>query len=221
MAVEEFQIDFSRWQVHECGAALIALLAYPGNGDEEYPRSRLHASLCAQALRIQFAGTPEEQELQTMRPIHAMRDRDEIAKDVKTLERRFRDRMVAARMAIGFLQLASGTRPKLPVGVDRLSLNQMARMVLKDSGQSVSGNVKTRTWRPSLPVIHLAAATAVVLNDVERAGLGQCDCRHIISNRPLIEAIVRTAQSYEALMSQSRHFPKSPKNFVRFRIRGE
>jgi hypothetical protein len=219
MAVEEYLIDFAKLGIHECGAALITLLAYPANSEKE--RSQLHASLCANALRTQFLGPPDDQVAQLMKPIYAFRDREEIIKDLKTLKRRLRDRMVAARMAMGFLQLAAGKVPKLPAGIRRLSLNQMSEMVLVDAGQSEPENVETRIWRPSLPVIHLAAATAVKINNVEKAGLGRFDFMELIMCRPLVEAIVHEAQAYEGLMSKSPHFPLNPANFVRLRLAGE
>jgi hypothetical protein len=42
-------------------------------------------------------------------------------------------------------------------------LNQLSEFVLADGGQQDPGNVETRISRRSRPVIHLAAATAVVM----------------------------------------------------------
>lgn len=221
MAVEEFQIDFASSQVHEGGATLVALLAYPRDDGESSGRAGLHASLCALALQTRFEGQPEGLAPQLMKPIHVFREEDEISKDLKTLNRRLRDRMVAARMAIGFLQLAAGKQPKLPPGIKRLSLNQMSDLVLEDAGQAEPENVETRIWRPSLPVIHLAAATTVMIDVVERAGFGRPGIGELLSSRLLIEFVVREAQSYEALMSQNPHFPQNPESFVKLRLAGE
>ena len=218
MAIEEFWIDFSKSEIHECGATLVVLLAYPGDDNEDIARANLHASLCALALRARFEGSPDELAPQLMKPIHAFRTDEKTSRDLKTLMRRLRDRMIAARMAIGFLQLAAGKQPKLPAGIQRLSINQLSELVLEEAEQAEPENVEARIWRPSLPVIHLAAATAVMIDVAERNGFGRFGVGELLTSRPLIEAIVREAQIYETLMSQSSHFSKNPKNFIRLRI---
>src|ERR1700730_1219707 len=98
-----------------------------------------------------------------MKPVHAFRSEQEIAKDLRTLEWRLRDRMAAARMAVPFLQeVELGKRPKLPKSIKRLSL-KMAAFVAGEAEQSEPQNVESRVWRPSLGVIHLAVAA----NDVD------------------------------------------------------
>ena len=46
-------IDLHRFAVYEAGAALLSVLAYPG--DSEETRSGVHASLCHHALRNSYA----------------------------------------------------------------------------------------------------------------------------------------------------------------------
>jgi hypothetical protein len=76
-----------------------------------------------------------------MRPIYAFRSENEIAKDLRTLERRLRDRMIAARMAVPFLQeVEPGERPKLPKSIKWLSLNEMAAFVAEEAEQSEPHN---------------------------------------------------------------------------------
>ena len=65
---------------------------------------------------------------------------------------------------MGFLkEIVTGELPQLPAGIKRLSLNQMADLVLEDTGNIDVENVNTRVWRPSLPVIHLATASLLLL----------------------------------------------------------
>ena len=76
-----------------------------------------------------------------MRPIYAFRSENEIAKDLRTLERRLRDRMIPARMAVPFLQeVEPGERPKLPKSIKWLSLNEMAAFVAEEAEQSEPHN---------------------------------------------------------------------------------
>jgi hypothetical protein len=59
--------------------------------------------------------------------------------------------MIAGRMGIGFLKEA--VTGQVPAGLKRLSINELAELVLDDAGYSEPQNVETRIWRPSLPVI--------------------------------------------------------------------
>ena len=156
-------------EVYEIGAWLLTWLAFPGEGASEEVRGRVHASLCAYALRAKYETEPEWLvSPQPIKPVYALRGQLDINRDLRTLERRFRDRMIAARMAIGFLKEAvSGEVPKLPAGINRVSVNQMARLVLDDAGYTDPEDVETRIWRPSLPVIHLATAIQLILHLAE------------------------------------------------------
>jgi hypothetical protein len=168
-AVHPLRIDFQQLEVYEIGAMLLTWLAFPDKSGSEEIRSRVHASLCAYALRAKYETDPEWLvSPQSIKPIYALRPQWDIDRDLKTLQRRLRDRMIAARMAIGFLKEAvTGEVPKLPAGINRMSLNQMAALVLDDADYTEPENIETQIWRPSLPVIHLATAIQVMLQIAE------------------------------------------------------
>lgn len=215
----DYQINFARDEVYECGATLVSLLAFPEDDKDDGQRSELHASICALSLRVIFENFEGEAIPQPMKPIHALREQKLINNDVKTLNRRLRHRMVAARMAIPFLQeVETGSTPSLPAGIQRLSINAMATLVLKDAGQIDPENVETRVWRASLPVIHLAAATQVLLNLVEKSGVGSVSIGDLIWSRPAIEYIVREAERYEALLAKSPRLTIDPNKLVKLRL---
>jgi hypothetical protein len=154
-------IDFKRLEVYEAGALLVTLLAYPGKSDhEEKRRSHVHTSLCACALRAIYEMDPDRAvSPQLIKPIYAFQTERNCSLGLRTLRRRLRHRMIAARMAYPFLKKAeSGEVPKLPARIRRLSINAMAELVLDDAGHSDPENVETRIWRQSRPVIHLASA---------------------------------------------------------------
>ena len=114
-----------------------------------------------------------------------------------------RDRMIAARMAIGFLkEVVTGEVPNLP-GLERMSINQMALLVLADAGYTEPENVETRIWRPSLPVIHLATAIQLLLQLAEpyASPLG---LESLLLDRGIIELVVRTAEYHRSVIAQSR-----------------
>ena len=86
---------------------------------------------------------------------------NDLCRALKTLPRLMRHRRLAAQIAMGFLQEAEGHKLKLIKGVARLSINQMSAHVAV--GKTDTGNFKTRVCTESIPVIHLADATAVAL----------------------------------------------------------
>src|SRR5215813_166194 len=187
----EHLIDLNRIEVYEGGATLLSLLAYPGHREEE-TRAAVHASLCHHALRVICEIAPDWALWpQRIKPIYALRTPREINRDVRTLQRRLRDRMAAGRMAIGFLKAAVGSPAVgLPEGRSQPSINQMARLVLDDTGQTDLENVETRIWRPSLPAIHIASAFQVFLQIAEPE-MGKIGLETFLLNRRAIECVVR------------------------------
>jgi hypothetical protein len=155
---------------------------------------------------------------QRIKPIYALRTPQEVNKDLRTLSRRLRDRMAAGRMAIGFLQeIAAGQLPELPPAIRRLSVNQMASLVLDDTGNVEVENVETRVWRPSLPVIHLATATLLLLRFLEPR-TGRLDVEAFLLSRELIENVIRAAEKHAALIVQSHRLRIDPDRLIKVRL---
>jgi hypothetical protein len=211
-------IDFNCLEVYEAGALLVTRLAFPGESEAEETQSRVHASLCAYALRARGEIEPEwAVSPQPIKPIYALRSQRDIDRDLRTLERRLRDRMVAARMAIGLLKetLTSPVAERRVGG--RRSIKQMAELVLEDSGYTEPENVETRIWRPSLPVIHLCSAIQVMLQLAEPQ-TGPIGLEALLLSRQVIEWVVRAAAYHESLVVQSRRLRVDPDNMVKFRL---
>ena len=207
-------IDFDRLAVYEAGALLVTLLAYPEQSEETH--SEVHASLCAHALRVTCAMDPDWAiPSQPMKPIYALRRQDENDRSLRTLERRVRDRMIAGRMAIGFLKEA--VTGEIPPGLKRLSINELAQLVLDDVGYTEPENVETRIWRPSLPVIHLASALQLMLHFADPV-TGPIGLEALLLGRNVIELLIRTAEYHEALIAQRRHLRIAPERLLRFRL---
>jgi hypothetical protein len=200
-------IDFDRLEVYEAGALLVTLLAFPQESEEQ--RSEVHVSLCTHALRVQCAMEPDWAiRPQQMKPIYALRSQHENDRFLRTLERRVRDRMVAGRMAIGFLQEAM--TGEVPVCLKRLSIY--------DAEYTEPENVETRIWRPSLPVIHLASALQLMVHCAEPV-TGPIGLESLLLGRNVIELLIRTAENHEALIARSRHLRLAPEGLIRFRLR--
>jgi hypothetical protein len=209
-------LDLDRVEVYEAGAALIALLAYPGPMEEEQ-REAAHAALCNHALRVKCEREPDwGRSPQSIKPLYALRR--PVNRDLQKLRRRLRDRMVAGRMAIGFLQEAvAGRVPELPSGIPRVSINQMARLVMSDAGQTDPGNVETRMWRPSRPVIHIASAFQVFLQLAEPE-LGRIGLERFLFNRGCVECVLRAAEYHASIIAHSERMPIDSARLVEIRL---
>jgi hypothetical protein len=210
-------IDLHRFAVYEAGAALLSVLAYPG--DSEETRAGVHASLCHHALRVLCEIEPDWSLFpQRMKPIYALRTSREVNRDLRTLQRRLRDRMAAGRMAIGFLKEAVGEpMTELPGDRSRVSINQMARLVIDDTGQTDLENVEARIWRPSLPAIHIASAFQEFL---QLAGpeMGKLCLETFLLNRWAIECVVRGAEYHASIIAQNGRLPIDPARLITIRL---
>ena len=94
-----YTIDLSKLPAYEAGATLLTLRAYPGAGERDKTLGAVHRALCdlglwfMSAADLEWASTP-----QPIRPVYALRDPRETRKSLRSLERRLRDRMNAARI---------------------------------------------------------------------------------------------------------------------------
>src|SRR5262249_32668970 len=140
-----------------------------------------------------------------------------IKQDLKIFDRLVRDRMVAAKVAIAFLQHAVGHRPNLPSSVKRLSLNQLARLVMGEANQSIPENFETRVWRPSLPVIHIASAVAVAISDREQVGEGQTSYGNLIADNEFIGRVLHYTREYEKIIKTNK-LPINAKKLVSIQL---
>ena len=99
--------------------------------------------------------------------------------------------MIAGRIAIAYLKEALPDQVlELPPSVKRLSINELAKLVLDDTRFTDPQNVETRIWRPSLPVVHLASAIQVYLSLTE-ADTPPIALEALLLNRARIEAVIR------------------------------
>ena len=213
-------INLASQPLYEVGAAVATALTFSEPIDDDNVRGNIHASLCALALRAkteadeEWARTP-----QLIKPLYACRSANETERDLRKFRRRLRNRMAAARMAVGFLQRPLMAKPPpLPKGMTRLSLNQLAQLVLEDAGQQEPKNVVSRIWKPSLPVIHLAVAISVAANEAERHGLGTLHIFHLLGRRDVLECIAMYAKDLEEMVIANTNIHVSPDDLERIRL---
>jgi hypothetical protein len=218
MNPQQVKIDFNQYPVYEGGATLLALLACPANCRSEDRNAGLHASLCGGALWASHLSNPENATRTTVKLQHVFRDAKVIDRETNFVARRLGERLVAGRMAIPFLQKAElGCQPRLPSAIKRLSVNQMAEFVLDDIGYADPNNVKRRVWAPSRPVIHLAAATTMIGQELRRKGI-QTGLEYRLLCRELIEEIVLRAKLLEEIIAKDPRFPVKAETLIRVRL---
>jgi hypothetical protein len=212
-------LDSSRLEAFEVGAILIATLAFPGRGEELASEKAVEA-LCADVLRETIAAFPENaEEWRLAFPRYTAIDKAESQRRLRTLDHRLQNRMLASRMALGFLEESITTRPaKLPAAMKRHSLNELSKLALSQSGENDSENLEARTWRASRPVIHLASAIQVLARfaapDVE-------PFRYPLDDAKLHNQVIELAQFHEQKVLSDHRFGVRGDQLIRIRRRGE
>jgi hypothetical protein len=211
-----YQIDFTQSEAYECGMMLVTLLAYPETENSEEMLANIHASLCNQYLQKkcdidpEWANTP-----QLIKPIYSLRNEQLIRRDLRQTDRRLRDRMIAARMTIGFLkEVNSGVSPKLPTGFTQLSINAMSVLVADGKSFTDSDNIEKRIWRKSVPVIHLAAAVAILIDLTEKDLMQPADIYDLLADPDKIRWVISSAQEYAELLYQSKRLTITPDRLI-------
>lgn len=202
----ELKIKIRNSAVYESGALLIALLTYPGEDEPELERrAKAYWALCKWAVRMYADVDPDwAMKPQRIRPFAINLTDKESDRALRTFVHRLNDRSAAGRMAMAFLQEADlGKPPSLPKGVARLSIAEMANLVMPDTWQAHPENVVNRVWRPSLPVIHIAAALQWMAQTADAKASQRFTIEHVLRSREVLEWVVRIARHYEPLVAKS------------------
>jgi hypothetical protein len=203
---QHYIVDFKKLEPYEVGAVLLTLLAHPQEGTDQQ-RSVLHASLCSQVLQERarsdqdWANTP-----QLIKPVYAFQSEADIKASTKKLARLMRDRAVAGRKAMAFFQEAEngGQRPSTLPENTEVTLDSLAVMVkdeVMDSDSHETENIEKRIWRPSLPIIHLAAALQVLMQGLNKGVQGLPAMDSLWTSRDAIIWLVKQALYYEELIT--------------------
>ena len=80
------------------------------------------------------------------------------------LDKRLQHRMAAARAGIGKMhQQLFGIPVILPPGMTALSIDQLCILIKNDVSIDDPENIEKQVWRKSLPILHLAIATQLML----------------------------------------------------------
>ena len=219
------EIDLSKTRSFEAGAIVMTILALP-DGDEE-ARGGMIFSLCHLALRDQYGPeNPDSVREQLLKPVYAFRTEAEIRRDLRTFDRRVRDRLIAADMAFALLKKKTGTLPpKLPKDLNSFSLNALsaraARFLPKPrtpGDERDQGNIETRIWRTSLPVIHLAMSLATFTQAWHRQGQDKVHPVRLLRQPDLIRWLIPDANTNADLIERSGVLGEKMPRLIRLRL---
>jgi hypothetical protein len=216
---ETFELDFGEPLSFELPALVVSVLAYPSASDVA-KREDLYEVLCLWFIRMRASQDHDwaRRQIAVTPALVTITDRA-VSAALRTVERRLQDRLAAGRAANAFLKEAeSGETPQLPPGVQRLSLNELAKLMAEDRDIEPE-NAEARIWRPSLPVIHLAAAWTLTLQEELRTTGRLPSLDDLYARADLLLTIVVRAQLNEPLLALSR-LRIAPEQLIRFRIAG-
>ena len=211
---QAYEVDLSGPDLFDVAALLISHLAWPASSDTKH-RSGFYLSFYAWCVRERAARDPcWGEQPQFIQPNAVCRSESDIARDIRTLERRLRDRLTAGHIAMAVLkETGLGVMPTLPAGAKRLSINQMIEHM--DLGLSAVDNVAKRVWRPSLPVVHLCAAWASVQQEHWTAHETPADLITSFQSPEVLAQIIHRAELYVPLLERGR-LAVPPGTLVRF-----
>jgi len=203
----------SKFEPFEIGAFLTAVMAFPSPAEEDAMQEAASA-LCAGTIRASCDADPADAaRVRRLYPEYAEIDARECRRRLRTLKRRLKDRMIASRMSLGFFKEGMTSRPaRLPPEMARLSLNELSKLVLEESRESVADNVERWAWRETLPVIHIAAAYQFLLRACSAEGTPY---GHDLEDLEAHRIIVEMAGINEQLVLADRRFGIAPDKLVR------
>jgi hypothetical protein len=201
------------------GALLLSILAWPTHA-EMAQFSRVSEELMADVLRQTRRVNPASVELllaywpkHNWAPILARARKRRIAPG--TLKTRLRQRMVAAKIAIGLTHEELFRQPaKLPPSLTGLSIDQLATLVKREIYIDDTNNIEKLVWRKALPIIHLAIALQLLLtaSGDDRPALG-----FDIQDRDFMRRVVLLARDLEPMVIAHPAINISADSLVRIR----
>lgn len=215
---EAYEVDLHAPDSYDVSALIISLWLCPEE-EEKVRRESIYMSLCSWFIRDRASREPKWAERpQWIIPNQACWAEKNIRADLNSFVRRLRDRVAAGDIAIPFLQEAeTGKKPKLPPEVRRLTLNEIVDFALPRHGMPDAGNLKSRVWRPSRPVLHLCAAWVTLAQEHFKEHGTPLDPMEAMLDPGFLERFLRRAELMEPLIERSR-LSVSADELIKFRL---
>ena len=166
------------------GAMFHAILAWPGQ-DEICGFHRISEELMAGTIRLTMDNPDLVAEVKAQWSHLAWASIEARALKSKPalgyLDKRLKQRMAAARAGIGKThEQLFGIPAILPPNITALSIDQLCHLIRSDVSIDDPENIEKHVWRKSLPILHVAIATQLMLAGKygDRAKMG-CDLQDI------------------------------------------
>jgi hypothetical protein len=199
--------------VYKTGAKLLGRIVYP-KPEDSARRIMLEDALCYWALHYDARNDPEDRSQVSVSRAYFGFTQAQLDQHLKFAGKRLEERLMAGRIAAAYLRYFEEGRIPIVLGnIKRMSLNQIVGFVASSEGYTGTGNFEQRFWRPSKPVIHIAAALAVVGQEWKRRGevLGLL---HLLLNQEHVIDVINRAILFADMIKRDTKFPVDPKCLV-------
>jgi hypothetical protein len=225
MPFKSVVIRRSTHEPYEAGAALLAWLAYPflpndknkDKDDNEGQRDKFMHVLCRWFIVRMAQDEKWARKLQEIRPIHFTDFADKEA--ISILQRgskKLGERIAAANSIV--IPLAA--KQKRTRAGYKMFVNQLVYDVAEDlgwKGDSV-GTIKTKIWKPSRPVLHLAVVFILMMSAQVEKGLEEQDKELWWK---VIESFLREPDAPKTLITAAEGIRRELQNMARSPIRDD
>ena len=215
----QYAFDPTQLEPFEIGAAATVILCWPG-ARQQPVREEMHVKIAALLLRASVGNDDEAQITpRLMKPIYAFRDVERDLDHMERFEQRLASALHVGNLAMPFLRKAhDGADVRFP-GMEALTIASLARAVGDAEDSWVDpANFRKRVWQPWLPVVHLAAAARIVLQECRKATGREPEWLAMMTDPALIGRWLIEARALE--VTALRAFPQIGNGLVRIDLVG-
>lgn len=198
-----FVIDFDKLESYEIAALLFALLSAPPSVASDKEFNDYYFGLVSDFLHLKIHNAPEwAQSKQNIKPYYLSMSSDKAARIAVKSDKKIQSRLNAAHIAIQKLIEVAHPEKLSHISYD-LSLNKMIENLDQFEGIKDLDNFETRVWRTSIPIIHLAVALAIMMNDaLVNFGI-RLDYNSFYEDKSLTKRLIDEAKKYAKDLQQT------------------
>jgi len=203
---------------YEVMADVMTVLAFPEV--DESRRRKIAVLLCGWYVHELLYRASEHafDPLPHLNPDHLTIEDRSIMKFIRQMNDRLRRLERAAHVAIAILQDAAPGEPaSTPEDLGPRSVESVMLWHLGREGGD-EANFKKRKWRPAQPVIHLAAALAVKMQDCVRNGMEPPGVFELMYSPQNLIDLLEEAAAYEQYVEAATRLKLANKNMIRLRL---
>lgn len=198
-----FLIDFDKLESYEIAALLFALLSAPPSVASDKEFNDYYFGLVSDFLHLKIHNDPEWAQIsQNIKPYYLSISSDKAARIAVKSDKKIQNRLNAAHIAIQKLIEVAHPEKLNHINYD-LSLNKMIENLDQFEGIKDLDNFETRVWRTSIPIIHLAVALAIIMNDASVNFGIRLDYNSFYEDKSLTKRLIDEAKKYAKDLQQT------------------